>query len=108
MSQRYQLIVIGSGPAGEGAAMKAAKGGWRVAVIEDKPRVGGNCTHTSTIPSKALRQAVQQLMDSGRHDRTRYEELLKTAQAVIDRRSRAAKSIPASSGRAERPAAKSR
>lgn len=85
MSQRYQLIVIGSGPAGEGAAMKAAKGGWRVAVIEDKPRVGGNCTHTSTIPSKALRQAVQQLMDSGRHDRTRYEELLKTAQAVIDR-----------------------
>lgn len=85
MSERYQLIVIGSGPGGEGAAMKAAKGGWRVAVVEDKPRVGGNCTHTSTIPSKALRQAVQQLMDSGRHDRTRFEELLQTAQAVIDR-----------------------
>lgn len=83
--RRYQLIVIGSGPGGEGAAMKAAKGGLRVAVIEEKPRVGGNCTHTATIPSKALRQAVQQLMENGRHDRTRYDELLKTAQEVIDK-----------------------
>ena len=81
----YELIVIGSGPGGEGAAMKAAKGGLRVAVIEEKPRVGGNCTHTATIPSKALRQAVQMLVENGRHDRTRYDELLKTAQAVIDK-----------------------
>lgn len=85
MPERYQLIVIGSGPGGEGAAMKAAKGGLRVAVIEEKPRLGGNCTHTSTIPSKALRQAVQQIVQTGHQDRACYEELLRTARAVIDR-----------------------
>lgn len=85
MPERYQVIVIGSGPGGEGAAMKAAKGGRRVAVVEEKPQVGGNCTHTSTIPSKALRQAVQQLMQTGCQDLARFEELLQTARAVIDR-----------------------
>jgi NAD(P) transhydrogenase len=85
MPERYEVIVIGSGPGGEGAAMKAAKGGRRVAVIEEKPQVGGNCTHTSTIPSKALRQAVQQLVQTGRQDLARFEELLQTARGVIDR-----------------------
>ncbi|MDX9740406.1 MAG: Si-specific NAD(P)(+) transhydrogenase [Gammaproteobacteria bacterium] len=85
MLEKYEVIVIGSGPGGEGAAMKAAKGGRRVAVIEEKPRVGGNCTHTSTIPSKALRQAVQQLVQTGRQDLARFDELLRSARAVIDR-----------------------
>jgi len=58
----YDGIVIGSGPAGEGAAMNAAKGHKRVAVIEDKQLVGGNCTHVGTIPSKALRHAVKQII----------------------------------------------
>jgi NAD(P) transhydrogenase len=58
----YDVVVIGSGPAGEGAAINAAKCGKRVAVIEMQPQVGGNCTHKGTIPSKALRHAVKQII----------------------------------------------
>lgn len=58
----YDVVVIGAGPAGEGAAMGAAKKGKRVAIIEDKRQVGGNCTHMGTIPSKALRHAVKQII----------------------------------------------
>ncbi|WP_444909416.1 Si-specific NAD(P)(+) transhydrogenase [Microbulbifer sp. TRSA005] len=60
--QKFDLVVIGSGPAGEAAAMSAAKKGMRVAVIEKRQVVGGNCTHKGTIPSKALRHSVKQLM----------------------------------------------
>jgi len=63
----YDLIVIGSGPAGEGAAMQAAKAKKRVAVIESYERVGGGCTHWGTIPSKALRHATQVLVELRRH-----------------------------------------
>ena len=60
----YDVIVIGSGPAGEGAAMNAAKKGRRkVAVIESQEFVGGNCTHKGTIPSKALRHSVKQIIE---------------------------------------------
>ncbi|WP_078084305.1 Si-specific NAD(P)(+) transhydrogenase [Microbulbifer mangrovi] len=59
---KYDLVVIGSGPAGEAAAMSAAKKGLRAAVIERSSAVGGNCTHKGTIPSKALRHSVKQLM----------------------------------------------
>ena len=55
----YDVVVIGSGPAGEGAAMSAAKKGKRVAVVEEQDTVGGNCTHKGTIPSKALRHSVK-------------------------------------------------
>jgi NAD(P) transhydrogenase len=58
----YDVIVIGTGPAGEGAAMNAAKHGKKVAVIEQQQMVGGNCTHKGTIPSKALRHAVKQII----------------------------------------------
>jgi NAD(P) transhydrogenase len=58
----YDVVVIGSGPAGEGAAINAAKTGKRVAVIESQSQVGGNCTHKGTIPSKALRHAVKQII----------------------------------------------
>ncbi|WP_025732932.1 Si-specific NAD(P)(+) transhydrogenase [Carnimonas nigrificans] len=60
---QYDVIVIGTGPAGESAAVNAAKHGKRVAVIEDRYKVGGNCTHKGTIPSKALRYAVNQIID---------------------------------------------
>ncbi|MEO8183138.1 MAG: Si-specific NAD(P)(+) transhydrogenase [Deltaproteobacteria bacterium] len=63
----YDLIVIGSGPAGEGAAMQAAKAKKRVAVVESYERVGGGCTHWGTIPSKALRHATQMLVELRRH-----------------------------------------
>ncbi|MGB0467609.1 MAG: Si-specific NAD(P)(+) transhydrogenase [Pontibacterium sp.] len=59
----YDVIVIGSGPAGEGAAMNAAKHGRRVAVVEEQDLVGGNCTHKGTIPSKALRHSVKQIIE---------------------------------------------
>ncbi len=63
----FDVIVIGSGPGGEGAAMKLAKSGKSVAVIERYIRVGGSCTHLGTIPSKTLINVVRQLMDLRRN-----------------------------------------
>ena len=54
----YDLIVIGSGPAGHHAAIQGAKLGRRVAVVERQARLGGVCLNTGTIPSKTLREAV--------------------------------------------------
>jgi len=59
--QVYDLIVIGSGPGGQRAAIQAAKSGKRVAVIERRAAVGGVCTNTGTIPSKTMREAVLHL-----------------------------------------------
>jgi len=61
--QQYDVIVIGTGPGGEGAAMQSVKHGKSVAVIEREPSVGGNCTHRGTIPSKALRFAIFQMTE---------------------------------------------
>ncbi len=52
----YDVIVVGSGPAGQKAAVQAAKAGRRVALIEQLKEVGGACVHQGTIPSKALRE----------------------------------------------------
>ncbi len=57
----YDLFVIGSGPAGQRAAIQAAKLGKRVAIAERKGVVGGVCINTGTIPSKTLREAVLDL-----------------------------------------------
>jgi NAD(P) transhydrogenase len=54
----YDLVVIGSGPGGQKAAIAAAKLGKAVAVIERDRMLGGVCTNTGTIPSKTLREAV--------------------------------------------------
>lgn len=57
---RYDLICIGSGPAGQKAAVQASKAGFRAAVVEREAQVGGSCLLSGTIPSKALReQAVR-------------------------------------------------
>src|ERR1700722_12927623 len=56
--QTFDLIVIGSGPAGQRAAIQGAKCGCRVAVVEQREIVGGACVNTGTIPSKTIRQAV--------------------------------------------------
>ncbi|MDH5764929.1 MAG: FAD-dependent oxidoreductase, partial [Gammaproteobacteria bacterium] len=58
MSKPYDLIVIGSGPAGQKAAIQAAKINKRVAIIERGREIGGVAVHTGTIPSKTLREAV--------------------------------------------------
>ena len=83
MQDKFDVIVIGSGPGGEGAAMKAAKSGKQVAVVDEFQEVGGNCTHRGTIPSKTLRQAVQQLEDTGNYHNASFQSLLKDAESVI-------------------------
>ena len=54
----YDLIIIGSGPAGRSAAMQAGKLKRRVLVIDSRARLGGVSVHTGTIPSKTLRETV--------------------------------------------------
>src|SRR3954467_13433944 len=57
----YDLVVIGSGPAGQRAAIQGAKSGKRVALIERREVIGGVCINTGTIPSKTMREAVLHL-----------------------------------------------
>ena len=57
----YDLLVIGSGPAGQRAAIQGAKSGKRVALVERREVVGGTCINTGTIPSKTMREAVLHL-----------------------------------------------
>ena len=68
--QPYELIVIGSGPGGQRAAIQAVKAGKRVALVEKQSSVGGVCTNTGTIPSKTMREAVLHL--SGFYEQSFY------------------------------------
>ena len=70
MPYDYDVLVIGSGPAGQRAAIQAAKLDKRVALVERKSVVGGVCINTGTIPSKTLREAVLYL--SGYRERGFY------------------------------------
>ncbi len=91
--EQFDVVVIGSGPAGEGAAMMAAKNHRSVALIERYFEVGGGCTHWGTIPSKALRHAVKILHDLRRNPLLRefraasqltYPQLLASASKVVE------------------------
>ena len=62
----YDLVCIGSGPAGQRAAVQAAKLRKRVLVVERRPRIGGECLGVGTIPSKTLREAVLWFKDHER------------------------------------------
>ncbi len=62
---QFDVAVLGAGPAGESAAINAAKHGARVVILDDKNSVGGNCTHLGTIPSKTLRSFVNDLIRFG-------------------------------------------
>jgi NAD(P) transhydrogenase len=93
-NRHFDVVVIGSGPGGEGASMKLAKSGMKVALVEKEARTGGNSTHCGTIPSKVLRHAVQVLADYRRnpmfkgvieHIRPDYSVLLHDVERVIDR-----------------------
>ncbi|MCA9121854.1 MAG: Si-specific NAD(P)(+) transhydrogenase [Planctomycetaceae bacterium] len=86
----FDVLVIGTGPAGEGAAMQAVKQGKRVVAIEQLEQVGGSCTHRGTIPSKALRNAIFKVTEAWRDPllagvtkRPGFPELRKSASAVI-------------------------
>lgn len=92
--QRFDVVVIGTGPGGEGAAMQATKLGKQVAVVERAPRIGGNCTHLGTIPSKALRYAIfeasqlaanRYIGSEAGHEIRAFPNLRKSAASVIDK-----------------------
>lgn len=97
MEKKYDIIVIGSGPGGEGASIRAAKAGKSVAVVERYFEVGGGCTHWGTIPSKTLIHVIQQYAEL-RHNRlfdrvTRnfkmnYTELMEIVEDVVDQQVR--------------------
>ena len=91
---KYDVVVIGSGPAGESAAMNAAKKGQTVAIIDRRLDVGGNCTHRGTSPSKSLRHSVDALMKFNRSPMFRaisepkmmdFPLVLKSANTVIQK-----------------------
>lgn len=93
---KFDIVIIGTGPAGEAAAMHAVKDGKQVAVIEFKPQVGGNCTHLGTIPSKTLRHYVKQVLDFNLNPFFRnisapkwinYSQILQQAEHVVQQQS---------------------
>lgn len=90
--REHDVVVIGSGPGGEGAAMRAAKAGRSVVIVERHSQVGGGCTHWATIPSKALRHSVQTVLEFRRNplfatvsERVQFTfpQLLRAAEGVI-------------------------
>ena len=92
---QFDLVCIGSGPAGIRAAIQATNLRKRVAVIERRRLVGGNCVDTGTIPSKTFREAVLSFTNATSHferhqdynlrRRPTAEQLLRKVAAVIDR-----------------------
>ena len=89
---KYDAVVLGSGPAGEGAAMKLAKSGKRVAIVDMREQLGGNCAHVGTIPSKALRQTVSSIIryqrdslfqKAGEWKQFTMKQILRNAHKVI-------------------------
>jgi NAD(P) transhydrogenase len=94
MDKEHDLVVIGTGPGGEGAAMQGAKQGKSVAAVERMPQIGGACTHWGTIPSKSLRHAIFQMTEANNNPLFRsagaavnlqFRDLRKAATSVIDR-----------------------
>ncbi|WMN87199.1 Si-specific NAD(P)(+) transhydrogenase [Vibrio parahaemolyticus] len=93
----FDVIVIGSGPGGEGAAMGLTKAGLNVAIIEKESSVGGGCTHWGTIPSKALRHAVSRIIEFNSNPlfcrnstslHATFSDILGHAKSVIDKQTR--------------------
>ncbi len=93
MKNQYDVIILGSGPGGEGAAMKCTKEGMHVAMCDYFSMVGGSCTHRSTIPSKALRHASQILYESNSLEEANFQSLLKKAENVIQQQFQLRKSF---------------
>jgi NAD(P) transhydrogenase len=75
MQLKYDLIVIGSGPAGTNAAITMSKHGKKVLIIENRNYIGGGCLHTGTIPSKTMREAALVLGSSHKEAFGHVEEL---------------------------------
>ncbi len=75
------LVIIGSGPSGQKAAIQASKLGKSVVVVEKLPDPGGTCLYSGTIPSKTLREAIIDL--TGFHDRNFYGQSYKVMDVSI-------------------------
>src|SRR5271163_391866 len=78
----FDCIVIGTGPAGQKAAIQASKLGKKVAIIEKNNVLGGASINTGTIPSKALREAVLHL--TGLNKRTLFRDTPRLKHTVAD------------------------
>lgn len=96
-ARHFDVIIIGSGPGGEGAAMRCAKAGRKVCVVEKYTMVGGGCTHWGTIPSKALRHSIQEMVKhahspwfqaSAIREQPSFKDLIRSASSVVQRQSR--------------------
>ncbi|MCA9471525.1 MAG: Si-specific NAD(P)(+) transhydrogenase [Nitrospirales bacterium] len=83
----YDLVCIGSGPAGQRAAVQAAKLGKKVAIVEKRPLVGGTCLDKGTIPSKTFREAVLTLShrEDSHHPHTTSATIRPTASNLLSR-----------------------
>ncbi|MEA3363847.1 MAG: Si-specific NAD(P)(+) transhydrogenase [Thermodesulfobacteriota bacterium] len=93
----FDVLIIGSGPGGEGASIKLAKSGKSVAIIERDPLVGGGCTHSGTIPSKTLIHVVRQYSEAKKsrlfdrmhhHDKTTTVNIMNVVKDVVDQQVR--------------------
>lgn len=76
----YEMVIIGSGPGGQKAAIQSSKLGKRTAIIDFKNEVGGTCLHDGTIPSKSFREAILHL--SGYRERSHYGDAYRVKQNV--------------------------
>jgi NAD(P) transhydrogenase len=87
--ETFDLVVIGSGPGGKGAALQAAKSGKSVAVIEQYHRLGGGCVHWGTLPSKSLRESAYRwsLGSKAGTGLPDMERLMRRKERVIDKES---------------------
>ncbi len=97
MNYQYDLVSVGSGPAGQRAAVQAAKLGKRAALIERRRLLGGVCVDTGTIPSKTFREAVLSVSGGAGLDgrpalqperRPTAEQLLQRVNGVVERECR--------------------
>lgn len=86
-SSQFDLVVIGSGPAGQKAAIQAAKAGKSVALIERDRELGGSCVHRGTIPSKTLRENALRVKNMRLNAELAHFELAEDVELVtlIDR-----------------------
>ncbi len=82
MRQKFDVVVIGSGPAGQRAAIQAAKLGRQVLVIE-KDSIGGACFHSGTLPSKTLREAVIRKARTGQSPQEIFRYAMDTKDRVL-------------------------
>ena len=81
------MIVIGSGPGGQRAALQGAKAGKKIAIVEEYPAVGGGCVHYGTLPSKSFRESVYRWSMGSRNTLPDMEHFLRRRDRVVSNES---------------------